>query len=119
MPERDVAADLSGMTIQKAAALKSHWRVSMAALIHRARDTGKLDDASYAQLFRRMSVLGYRKREPVPIVPEMPRFVTSVVTAFCSQYGYSVADVARLCCIGEAEFASRYVPPTSGLRIAN
>ncbi len=55
MPARDIGPQLGGMTVEKAAVRKPHWRTSMASLIHRSRDTSRFGQAEYLRLVRRMS----------------------------------------------------------------
>jgi Zn-dependent peptidase ImmA (M78 family)/transcriptional regulator with XRE-family HTH domain len=117
MPSRDIAPELTGLTLQRAAALKPAWRVSMAALVRRARDLGKIPELSYTNLFKRMSALGYRKQEPNPIGPEEPRLIPTLLEAYQAQNGFTVAEMARVSRVSEDDFAARFVP-RSGLRLA-
>ena len=50
MPARDIAADLNGFSLQKAAVLKPYWRVSMAALIQHAEDLSKITEWQHKNL---------------------------------------------------------------------
>lgn len=52
--------------------LKKQWKVSMAALIYRAKTLGKISDAQYTSLFKQMSMRGFRTQEPQPFEIEMP-----------------------------------------------
>ena len=79
MPEQDVALELYPMSLERAAALKTRWRVSMAALIRRARDLGKLTTWQYKNLFVQLGRLGYRTNEPNPIAFEEPEFVNTII----------------------------------------
>jgi Zn-dependent peptidase ImmA (M78 family)/transcriptional regulator with XRE-family HTH domain len=72
MPSDDIEDDLGGLTLAKAASLKSYWKVSMQAIIMRARQLGKITAASHEYLFRQLTAKRYRACEPVPIPPEEP-----------------------------------------------
>lgn len=61
------------VTLSSLAALKPRWRVSIQALIVRARDLGIVTDRQYRYLFEQLSSMGWRKVEPVSILPEKPR----------------------------------------------
>ena len=118
MPARDIGPQLGGMTVQKAAAMKPQWRTSMAALIRRSRDTGRLGQTEYLRLVRRMSTLGYRRVEPGPIAPEEPQLVPQLLKSYREEHGLSVAELASRACVSEAEFTDRYLPRPAGLRLA-
>jgi Zn-dependent peptidase ImmA (M78 family)/plasmid maintenance system antidote protein VapI len=96
MPSREIGPQLEGMTIQKAARLKTHWKVSMQALIFQARDLGKITDRQYRSLFTRLSALGYRKAEPIPIPVEQPSIVSQLVAIHKEAFGYSDQELGRL-----------------------
>ena len=49
--------------------LKAKWHVSMAALIMRARALDVMDERTYAQAWKALSVRGWRKREPGDLGP--------------------------------------------------
>lgn len=118
MPQREVGPRLSGMSIKRAAQLKPYWRVSMAALIKRSRDLGRIDQDTYSKLFRRLSSLGYRKSEPVSIPPERPRLVDEIVRAYQESHGYTVEEMARLASWNIDDYSSRFLDQEHHLRIA-
>ena len=118
MPEREIAPHLAGMNLQRAAALKPYWRVSMASLVRRARDMHRITDATYSQLFRRLSQLGYRKREPGPIPGEEPTFLPALLDMYQTANGFTATDLAKLSCVREEDFTIRFMKQ-GGLRLAN
>jgi Zn-dependent peptidase ImmA (M78 family) len=74
MPETVMRKEIkSPVTISSLAALKPRWRVSIQALIVRAKELGLVTDRQYRYLFEQISAMGWRKAEPVPIVVEQPR----------------------------------------------
>jgi Zn-dependent peptidase ImmA (M78 family)/transcriptional regulator with XRE-family HTH domain len=117
MPKRDIGSQLLGIDLPRAAALKPHWRVSMAALIRRSRDLGKITEQKYRSLFVRLGQLGYRKKEPNPIQPEEPQFISRLIDVYMRQSGFTVQELSELLCWPQDEFAPRYLP-TGGLRMA-
>jgi Zn-dependent peptidase ImmA (M78 family)/DNA-binding XRE family transcriptional regulator len=118
MPARDIGHELMDVDLQRAAALKPYWRVSMAAIIKRAKDLGKLPNPDYTALFRRLSYLGYRTNEPGPIAPEEPTLVRQILDAYQITNGYTIDALARLSAVYSDEFSARYLPAI-GLRLAN
>ncbi|MFI6776107.1 ImmA/IrrE family metallo-endopeptidase [Nocardia sp. NPDC050412] len=81
MPVRDIRGDLQSrqVTVQRLLDLKSEWKVSMWALLRRARTLGVISDWQYRTLAVEMSSLGYRTREPSALKPETPTAVDSIV----------------------------------------
>lgn len=74
MPEAAIKQELrSPVTLSSLAALKPRWRVSIQALVVRAKEIDLITDRQYRYLFQQLSSLGMRKNEPVEIVPEQPR----------------------------------------------
>ena len=118
MPTSEIRSQLHDISIQRAASLKPHWRVSMAALIKRARDVEVIDNQRYESLFRRMGYLKYRKHEPVDIAPEAPSMIGRFVDLYATDYGYSDVDLAHLLHLNDDEFRSRY-GAGDGLQLAH
>jgi Zn-dependent peptidase ImmA (M78 family) len=74
MPEAVIIKEIrTPVTLSSLAILKSRWRVSIQALICRAKEVGIISDRQYRYLFEQLSSMGWRKHEPVEIVPERPR----------------------------------------------
>ena len=79
MPARGIREELTSVSIPLLARLKPIWRVSMAALLRRARDLGQITESRYKSLSIEMSAAGYRKNEPVSISSEMPGLIGAVL----------------------------------------
>jgi Zn-dependent peptidase ImmA (M78 family)/transcriptional regulator with XRE-family HTH domain len=67
------------VTLSSLAALKPRWRVSIQALIYRAKEIGTITDRQYRYLFEQLSSMGWRKQEPIEIAPEQPRAFRQMV----------------------------------------
>ena len=117
MPEKQIKSQLENIDIKKAARLKPYWRVSMQAMIYRARDLSQITPTQFTALYKRLGHLGYRKTEPNPISPEHPKLLNKVFSVFESTNEFSYSDMARLFCVTENELP-RYRPDRGGLRIA-
>jgi Zn-dependent peptidase ImmA (M78 family)/DNA-binding XRE family transcriptional regulator len=98
MPARDIAPQFSGgVTLQRLAALKPVWKVSMGALLVRARTVGAITESQSAYLWRQYSKARYRTQEPpeIAVAPEVPHVVSDIVGAHLGALGYSVAELAQ------------------------
>jgi Zn-dependent peptidase ImmA (M78 family) len=109
MPEREITSDLKGLTIAKAANLKLKWRVSMQALIRRAKDVRAIDNGRYGSLSVRISQLGYRKDEPNPIKAETPKMLRGIIDLYLRDRGYSVKELSVVMLCLEDEFRREYL----------
>lgn len=110
MPEKDIASDLKNINITTAASLKPYWKVSIAALIRRARDLKKITPAQYTNLYKQLSYYGYRKNEPVKIPLEQPAVLKDTIKVHLSDLGYDIASLAKLLNLTESEAQKEYGP---------
>lgn len=118
MPERDVRHHFSAsLSIEDLSALKGHWRVSMQALLVRARSTGRITSVQATRLWKRLSVLGYRTREPVDVVCEPPTTLRDIIAVYRGSLGYSSEEISTLLCLKPEEFSERYLGERKGLRL--
>lgn len=118
MPAREIAPELSRMSLQKAAALKCFWKVSMAAIIRRAHDLEKITDRQYQYFNAEMRRLGYYRCEPALIPAEEPRLFREILEVHRSSHGRSVAMLSELLGLHEHQFIDTYGSPVPNLRIA-
>lgn len=109
MPAMDAHGVFGGdVDLARLAELKPVWRMSMAALLRRAWDVGRISDYRYRQLNIELSAAGYRISEPVHLRPERPSLVASVLDRRLAA-GESVNDLARRARMTPDEFASLYL----------
>lgn len=98
MPARDIGPSLNRIDLRKAAVLKPFWKVSMAAIVVRARTLGKVTDSQYRRLWMQMGAAGWRTREPeeldVPV--ETPRLHRELVDLHLTGLQYSPEQLAEL-----------------------
>lgn len=81
MPEQAMREEItSPVTLTSLAKLKPRWRVSIQALIRRARDLEIISEYQYRYLFEQLGAFGWRTREPanLDIPVEKPRFIRQV-----------------------------------------
>jgi Zn-dependent peptidase ImmA (M78 family) len=96
MPKQEIEKHLVGMTLERAAVLKQHWRVSMAAIIRHAHRLGCITERKYRSLFTSLSGQGYRTNEPFPIDVEEPQALRQLVAVHRDDLGYDDFDLAKL-----------------------
>jgi Zn-dependent peptidase ImmA (M78 family)/transcriptional regulator with XRE-family HTH domain len=103
MPTNDILRSLEPVTLPRLAALKSYWKVSMAALLKRATDLEAISERQGRSLWMRMGQAGYRRREPpeldLPI--EEPTLFTELMDTHKEDLGYSLSDLSALLTVHE------------------
>lgn len=96
MPAREIKGDLIHLDLARAALLKEHWKVSMAALIYRAKDLEVIPEWRAKALFMELSRRGWRLHEPGNVALEEPTLVRGVVDVHLVDHGASLEEVAEL-----------------------
>lgn len=111
MPEKDIRPHLANLTVDKAAALKPVWRVSMAAIIKRAADLGQITERHYRTMFTQLSKHGWRMREPIPIEPERPTALADILNVQMSDHGLGIPALSKRAFLTEtSEFRKLFLP---------
>jgi Zn-dependent peptidase ImmA (M78 family)/DNA-binding XRE family transcriptional regulator len=110
MPESDIRPQFDEVALPKLALMKPHWRVSMAALLKRAQDVGKISERRARYLWTQMGKSGYRTREPseVDIPRELPRLLETVLTFYQTELGYGLAELSHLVVLQDEEAQLKY-----------
>lgn len=110
MPTQDIMKDLYGLSLDRFMALKLYWKTSMAALIRKAFNTGKLNESRYRYFMVQMSKRGWRSTEPVELtnVREKPRVVMQMVRSHLGPLEYTLEDMSRLTGLRTDEIEAMY-----------
>ncbi len=104
MPEREIKPQLRKLDFGRLADLKRHWKVSMQALIYRARTLELITERQQRTWYMRFNKLGYRKTEPVEIPREEPTLIRRVIAFHRDEHGYSDAELSRAARLLRSEF---------------
>lgn len=95
MPAAEIAKDLAGIDVRKAAALKPYWKVPMQSLIIRAEHLGIVSQARSRSLHTYMNKAGYLTEEPAPLPREEPQVYREMLRIHIEEHDYSIAELAR------------------------
>ena len=119
MPELDIRPQLQRVDLTVLGVLKKVWRVSMAALLVRAKQLKVLQPAKYTALWKQMSALGFRKREPaeLDLSPEPPRLLEGLLSFHRERLGLSLRDLLAMFSLHEGDYRRFYVTNTHKLRL--
>jgi Zn-dependent peptidase ImmA (M78 family) len=120
MPRKEIKASLYGLTIAKLVQLKRIWKVSMAALIHRAYELGTINESQRKYFYINLAKKGYRLHEPgsedIPV--ERPTLLARLAKAHLEQLGYTIEDLKTLLFFrGDADFRPVYLGAGNSLRL--
>ncbi len=96
MPAREIAPELSNLSVQRLAQLKQRWKVAMSALVYQAHALGCITKSRCSSLFSVFSRLGYRKAEPIDIAMEQPTMLPQLLELHRTALGYTDADLLRV-----------------------
>jgi Zn-dependent peptidase ImmA (M78 family) len=90
LPEVSIREELvPPVTLALVAELKARWRVSMQALLYRARELAIVTERQYKYLRMQMAKNDWVQVEPVPIEPDRPRGLRKMAeVAYGSQLNY-------------------------------
>ena len=114
MPARDVRPYLTGrLTIQRLASLKPVWRVSMQALLYRAKSVGAVTANQSQYLWRQISALGYRRNEPpeLDFPVEEPVVLPELIRVHLEELGYEIEDLCSVLHVFEDDLRNMHPLP--------
>jgi Zn-dependent peptidase ImmA (M78 family)/DNA-binding XRE family transcriptional regulator len=124
MPPGEIRADLRDVDLHRLAALKQHWRTSMAAILKQAMRTGAISDGKARWIWIQMGRMGYRTREPAELdfPKETPSLLHELVDLHTRDLGYSPTEFADMLKLFEHEVLTSYPiepqgPPPKRLRV--
>lgn len=119
MPAADIAHQLSRITLPLLATLKAVWRVSMAALLERAKTLELITQRQYVRFRSELSRRGYLRREPaeLDVPPEQPTLLRAIVAFHVQQLGYGLTELAEIVRDRPQRVRAAYFGQASGLQL--
>jgi len=110
VPSVEIMPHLSRLNLEKLADLKRYWRISMGAILYKAKELNLVKDNTARYLWTQFRKLNYHIQEPIELeVPvEKPTLVKEIIEAFINDLDYSKPDLAKLLSINLDDFESFY-----------
>jgi len=110
MPRADISRSLDDINLTQIANLKPYWKVSMAALLHKAFDLKKITSRQYQYFWMQMGKAGYRTKEPpeFDIPKERPSLLREIVDTYRRKLEYTPKELSLLLGLHEQEVMSIY-----------
>lgn len=111
LPAREIQTELFNLSLSKLVRLKRYWKVSMAAILMRARDLSKITDNQARYLWAQMAKLGYKTREPVEldVEGEQPRLLKELIESYLKDHGNSITYLSETLALNEGELKAWYL----------
>jgi len=78
MPESTFKQDVINLSLEGFLKMKPRWGVSAQAMIFRSRELGIISDSQYTELFRQISMKGWRKARREPLDDQVPAIQSSL-----------------------------------------
>jgi Zn-dependent peptidase ImmA (M78 family)/transcriptional regulator with XRE-family HTH domain len=110
MPAVEIRPHLIPPSIEKFARAKPHWKVSIKAMIRRARDLRLLAPDDYRRLSITYSKAAYSRGEPFPLEREAPTLLPRMINFHLKELGYSAGELAKLLLVHEDDLRRAYIP---------
>lgn len=119
MPAADIRSQFGTVSLQRLAAMKRGWRVSMGALLMRADSVGLLSSGQKQYLWRQMSTRGYRLQEPpsTEFPREQPTALPDILRLHMEDLGYSLKDLSAALHLHVHEFRQMFQVGGGHLRV--
>ncbi|MDP9366974.1 MAG: XRE family transcriptional regulator [Chloroflexota bacterium] len=121
-PAKEISPQLRDLTLAKLGQLKRHWRISMGALLVRAKELGCITERRYQSLWTEMGKLGYRKREPreFDVTGERPgEALAEILRLHREELHYSTDDLARITVQTPRQFREMFLGAATGPRLVS
>ncbi|HEU5047531.1 MAG TPA: ImmA/IrrE family metallo-endopeptidase [Rickettsiales bacterium] len=100
VPEKELRNDLIGgrITLERLARLKARWKVSMQSLLYQAGEKGYLSKNQSQYLWKQISSLGWRTREPeeTDFAYEEPQLFPKIIDLHIKDLEYGMDEFQRL-----------------------
>lgn len=112
LPKDDISRDFAGerIDLHLLAGLKPRWKVSMQALLFKAKKLGYITDNQNAYLWMTMNQSGYRKREPayLDIPAEQPKLLKAMIEAHLKDLEYSEEELLEMLATSKKSYVELY-----------
>lgn len=104
MPEEELRPILATLSLSDLILLKRRWRVSMHALVRRAKDLEVISQERYRFFQITFSRKGFTKNEPEPLPGEKPIIWDETIQLYKSELKYTDTELMELMRINESDY---------------
>lgn len=116
MPDEEIEPMLHNVNIYDLAMLKKKWKVSIKALLYRAKTLETISEKQYRNIQIFYSKKGFNQGEPYQLAYESPTLLNETINIYREELGYSDNELMKFMTIGRTEF-NRFFAPTFPLTL--
>ncbi len=112
MPSHDIKEDLAHhrIDLRLLIDLKPIWRVSIGALLQKAKELEYISDSNYRRIIIQMNALQIRRTEPAPIPLENPSLVKEIIDTYINEFKYTIEDLQNAMAISQEDYIRFFSP---------
>lgn len=115
MPSEEIKSSLFNLSDEKLGDLKRYWRVSIQALLYKAKDLGTLTPDQYRRWVTKISYYGWRKKEPLEFSISEPKLLSKMLNLHLKELEYSKNELSAMFGLNPAEVDDLYLKSYSEL----
>lgn len=115
MPNDEIKSSLYYLNDEKLGDLKRYWRVSIQALLFKARALGNLNPDQYRRWVTKINYYGWRKLEPLEFQNSEPRLLFKMLELHFEELDYSKDELSKMFGLSSFEFDKIYLQTYSEL----
>lgn len=109
MPKMEIRNSLRFLNFAKLGDLKRYWKVSMRALVHRAKNLEVINQQQYRNFQINFSRKKITKSEPIILPEESAYVINQVIKLHQVELGYSLEELAKIVHLEPQEFRDRFI----------
>jgi len=110
MPEEEMKKQLHDFRLELLPVLKKKWKVSMRALIRRAKDLECISAQQYRNFQIYFSKNGYNKREPINLPAEVPALWKALLSLYKDEWNYTDKQLMSVMHVNERDYKQWITP---------
>ena len=110
MPEEEMKKQLQDLRLDMLPILKKKWKVSMRALIRRAKDIECISAQQYRNFQFYFSKHKYNKREPISLPAEIPAMWRAILKLYKEDLSYTDNQLMSIMHINEQDYKEWIIP---------
>lgn len=116
MPNEEIRSSLCYLTDEKLGDLKRYWKVSIQALLFKAKSLNTINTDQYRRWVTKINYYGWRKQEPMEFENSEPQLLVKIFRLHFEQLDYSKSELSKMFGLHTNEFDKMYLNEYSSLR---
>ncbi|WP_298148455.1 XRE family transcriptional regulator [Flavobacterium sp.] len=116
MPDDEIKSSLYHLSDEKLGDLKRYWKVSIQALLFKAKTLNTLNQDQYRRWVTKINYYGWRKREPLEFDNSEPQLLAKILKLHLEQLDYSKSELSKMFGLHLNEFEKIYLNEHSLLK---